>query len=331
MNQAAGVVALRSADSALIEEVRAVIALADLPLAIFRPGSAPPPAELLLDSAEEAQSGDEPWVMPGRRGLWVSSGSTTVDGGRCLGLPAAAEELLTRARSACQRRRAQVIGVVGARGGVGASSLASVFARACAAAKLAVALVDLDGSGPGLDLTLGIEHEGGLRWSDLDGNDGTLPERALADALPVWSGVHVLSADWRGGPTEALALGAVDALAAGHDVVVLDLPRTSTDWARQVDLLLILATGDVVTGEAARATTAAWAGINARLVVRGPAPSGLTAEQIAQGCGLDLAVSMRPERGLAAGVERGVAPGDNRRGPLIRAARALVRDLGLAS
>lgn len=332
MDQAVRAVALRSADAELIEEVRAVLALADIPVVIHPPGVPAPRAALLLDSAAEVQAEDEPWVVSGRRAVWVGRSEITMpDGGRCLALPVRAEELLTRARTACQPSRATVVGVVGARGGVGASSLAAALARACVNEQLAVALVDLDRGGPGLDLTLGIEHDGGLRWADLDGSDGTLPHRALEEALPSWHGVHVLSADWRRGPAQSLALGAVDALAAGHDVVVLDLPRAQTHWAMHCAVVLVVATCDVVTGEAVRAACARWEGVETRLVVRGPAPGGLTPGEIADAAGLPLAVAMRPERGLSAGVERGVAPGDNRRGALIRGARHLVTDLGLAS
>ncbi|WP_022918368.1 septum site-determining protein Ssd [Ruania albidiflava] len=332
MDQTVRAVALRSGDAELIEEVRAVLAVADLPLVIHPPGASPPRATLLLDSAVEAQADDVPWVAPGQRAVWVGCAPVaTPDGGRCLALPAQAEELLTRARTACQPRRARVVGVVGARGGAGATSLAAVLARACAKESLAVALVDLDGAGPGLDLTLGIEHEGGLRWADLDGAEGTVPDRALEEALPSWCGVHVLSADWRGGPAGSLALGAVDALAVGHDVVVLDLPRVHAHWAMHCTVVLIVTTCDVVGAEAVRATRSAWEGVETRLVVRGPAPGGLTPEEIAEAAGLPLAVTMRSERGLGAGVERGVAPGDNRRGALIRGARRLVTDLGLAS
>lgn len=332
MDQRASAVALRSADAELIEEVRAVLALAELPLVVHPPGAAPPPADLLLDSPAEAQTDDPGWVRAGRRALWVGRTEVvTSDGGRCLALPTQAEELLTRVRAACQPRRAQVVGVVGARGGVGATSLAAVLSRTCAKESLAVALVDLDGTGPGLDLTLGIEHEGGLRWADLDGTDGTMPERALEEALPHWCGVHVLSADWRGGPASSLAVGALDALAAGHDVVVLDLPRSQPQWSAYCTVVLIVTTCDVVSGEAVRATRSAWEGAETRLVVRGPAPGGLTPEEIAEAAGLPLAVTMRPERGLTAAVERGVSPGDNRRGALSRGARQLVSELRLAS
>lgn len=332
MNQQARAVALRSADSALIEEVRAVVALVDIPLIIHPPGAEAPAAALLLDSVGEKRAEDEAWVAPSRRSAWVGhAGMSSSAPEHHLQLPDAGEALLTLARSACQQRSARVIGVVGARGGVGASALVSALARAGAHAELAVALVDLDHTGPGIDLTLGLEHDGGLRWADLDGSGGTLPGGALWDGLPVWHGVHVLSADWRGGPTGGMGPAAVDALASGHDLVVLDLPRGEPSWARYCDMVLIMATCEVICGEAVRIAAGAWAGVEQQLVVRGPAPGGLTAAEIAAASGVPLAVTMRSERGLAAGAERGVAPGDNRRGGLRRAARRLLQDLDLAS
>src|SRR5699024_6850615 len=242
MNEQVPAVALRSADSALIDEVRAVVALAEIPLMIHPPGADPPAAALLLDSIAEVQSEDPAWVSPTRRAAWVGrTGAGDFGADHALQLPEAGEGLLTLARSACQRRTARVIGVVGARGGVGASALAGALARAGAHAQLGVALVDLDRTGPGLDLMLGLEHDGGLRWADLDGR-GTLPAQALADALPVWQGVHVLSCDWRGEAAGGIAPAAVDALASGHDLVVLDLPRAEPAWAGYCDSVLIVTT-----------------------------------------------------------------------------------------
>lgn len=332
MIQTTRAVALRSADGVLIDQVRAVVALADIPLIILPPGAEPPAAALLLDSVAEKRADDEEWVSPDRRAAWVADAAIAAEtASHQLRLPDDDEELLTMARSACQQRSARVVGVVGARGGVGASALASVLARAGAQAQLAVALIDLDHTGPGLELMLGLEHDGGLRWADLDGNGGTIPGGPLSDALPVWHAVHVLSSDWRGGPTGNIAPGAVEALASGHDLVVLDLPRGKTTWASHCDTVLIMATSEVICAEAARTTAGAWHGVEQRLVVRGPAPGGVTAAEIATATGVPLAAAMRSERGLAAGVERGVAPGDNRRGSLRRGARRIIQELDLAS
>jgi hypothetical protein len=65
------------------------------------------------------------------------------------------------------------------------------------------------------------------------------------------------------------------------------------------------------------------------VVVRGPAPSGLTAEVVAESLGLPLAGWLRPEPGLERSLERGDAPAGSGRGPLAALCRSLLD--GLAS
>src|SRR5699024_2671954 len=237
----------------------------------------------------------------------------------------------TLSRSACRRRTARVIGVVGARGGVGASVLASALARAGARARVGVALVDLDRSGPGVDLMRGLERGGGLSWAGLDGQGGGVAGQALAEALPIWHGVHVLSCDWRGEAEHGIAPAAVDALASGHDLVVLDLPRTEPSWAGYCDAVLIVTTCAAICAEAVRTTATVWTGAQQTRVARRPARGGVTPEEIATASGVPLVLAMRPERGMAAGAERGLTPGDNRRGALRRGAGTLIKRLDLAS
>ena len=62
------------------------------------------------------------------------------------------------------------------------------------------------------------------------------------------------------------------------------------------------------------------------VVVRGPAPSALDAEVVAQALGLPLAGRCRPEPGLASALERGDPPGRTR-GPLATLADALLADV----
>ncbi|SEE91037.1 septum site-determining protein Ssd [Ruania alba] len=327
------VVALRSADPAVIEAVREVVALVEQPVAIYAPGASPPAgARLLLDSVAEYGPADPDWVQAGGRTAWVSVGTPAEPGeGRLVCLPADAEELLALVRAASRQRQARVLGVVGARGGAGASCLAAALASVCADAGLGVALADLDLRGPGIDLLLGIEHAGGLRWADVADQRGAMPHDPLAAALPTWHGVHVLSTDWRGGPRETDGGDVIEALAAGHDVLVLDLPRTRTPWADLCDVVYVVTPCDVMSAAAARSLVSAWQGIDLRLVVRGPAPGGLTAAEIASACELPLALTMREERSLAAAIEHGVAPGEHRRGPLRRGARRVVHELSLVS
>ena len=67
-----------------------------------------------------------------------------------------------------------------------------------------------------------------------------------------------------------------------------------------------------------------------RAVVRGPAPGGVDADEVARALGLPLLVAMRPEPGLARALERGEAP-PRPRGPLAGAARAVLAEMRAAS
>ncbi|MBC7292320.1 MAG: pilus assembly protein FlpE, partial [Actinotalea sp.] len=107
-----------------------------------------------------------------------------------------------------------MVAVVGAAGGVGASTLAALLARRRAIAGDRVLLVDLDPGGGGLDVLLGLEQVDGARWSDLRHVASGVEARPLLDALPHWRGVSVVSgdphrtADADGGPEPAV-VGAV--------------------------------------------------------------------------------------------------------------------------
>lgn len=328
-------VALRSSDPAVVEAVRSVAALAELPLAVHPPGSAAPEAGLVLDSVAEIGAADPDWRRPGGRFAWVAveRGLDVPDGGPCLVLPDTAQELLTRIRAASVTRRAQVVGVVGARGGAGASSYAAVLARTCADAGLSTALVDLDLDQGGIEVLIGAEHEGGLRWADLAGEQGGFAPEELSAGLPIWRGVRVLSGDLRsvGLPPSEETL---TALGDAHDVLILDLPRVAARAgglaARWCEVVLTIAVCDVQSAAGLQALSRSLAGLDVRLVVRGPAPGGLQPQDLAASCGIPLLHGMAPERSLAAALERGVAPGDHRRGPLLRAARQTLDALGLA-
>src|SRR6185436_12518775 len=90
---------------------------------------------------------------------------------------------------------AHIIGVVGGSGGVGASVLTAAIAVRAAQAGLRVACMDGDRLGGGLDVTLGIEQEHGVRWPDLAGARGRIDGPELLRRLPCVDGVHVLSFD----------------------------------------------------------------------------------------------------------------------------------------
>ncbi len=112
--------------------------------------------------------------------------------------------------------------VVGATGGVGASTFAALLARASARAGRGrpVVLVDLAGGG-GLDVLLGVERRPGARWPALAGLRGAVEPGDLDGLLPRWQGVEVLSGHREGPRPDAQAVAAVLAALRERDATVL--------------------------------------------------------------------------------------------------------------
>jgi secretion/DNA translocation related CpaE-like protein len=228
-----------------------------------------------------------------------------------------------------------VVAVVGGRGGAGATSLACALAVTSAASGRPTLLVDGDPLGGGIDLCFGTEREGGLRWPDLGATRGRLSAAALADALPRVQGLSVLSWDRGDAPTvPAEAVRAV--LQAGRRssaLVVVDLPRTVDDAARAVldaATTVLLVVPAEVRAAAAASRVAAAVGLltrDLRVVVRGPGPAGLPADEVARALGLPLAGELRHEPGLDRALERGQAPGSRGRGPLAQLSSRLLEQL----
>lgn len=234
-----------------------------------------------------------------------------------------------------RQRDAPVVAVLGGRGGAGASTLAAGLAVTAARAGLRTTLVDADPLGGGIDLLVGVEDRAGLRWPDLAAAHGRMSGRALRDALPAVGNLTVLSWD-RAGHTEVpdAALRAVlSACRRGHDLVVVDLPRTSADTAREA-LLSATVVYLVVPAElrALAAATLVRLGIeehavDVRTVVRLPAPGGLTPAEIGSVLALPVAAVLRSEATAARDAENGVAPAVHDRGPLADLCRGLLGDV----
>lgn len=222
--------------------------------------------------------------------------------------------------------RGAVITVVGGCGGAGAS----LFAAALAQAATPSLLVDVDPWGGGIDLAMGTEGTPGLRWQDLTLRDGRLEFDALRAALPNRRGVTVLSGSRAGGDIEAGPLGAViDAGRRAGVTVVCDVPRRVTAAVEvameSADLVVLIVPADVRAAAAAGALTGWVTSVNPNvgLVVRGPAPGGLRAADVAATVGLPLLAAMRPQPGLADALERGGLR-VRARSPLARAAAGVL-------
>lgn len=253
----------------------------------------------------------------------------TVGAQRILALPSEEAELvsaLSEAAEAGAPRRGAVLAVIGARGGAGAS----VFATALAYAARNPLLVDLDPWGGGIELVVGSEAETGVRWTELALQGGRIGWPALQAALPAHRGITVLSAGRTGGHMDSAAVDAVvDAGSRGGATVICDLPRRATPAVEAAlaaaDLVAVVTPADVRSCAAATAI-GQWlvtANANVGLVVRGPAPGGLTAAEVARAVGLPSLAAMRSQPGLATALERdGIRP--RRRSPLAGAARQVL-------
>ncbi len=232
---------------------------------------------------------------------------------------------------------ASTVAVVGGRGGAGATVLAAALAVAAVRRGHRTMLVDGDPLGGGIDLVVGGEHQSGLRWPDLVATRGRVGADALRSALPQVEELCVLSWDRSDSLTipgstmrEVLAAGR-----RGSDLLVVDLPRrvdaaVEETLARATTTLLVVPAEIRATAAAARVAAALTLVCpDVRVVVRGPAPSGLGGEVIAASLGLPLAGELAAEPRLAESLERGEPPGRRLRGPLARFCDRFLDELGV--
>lgn len=175
-----------------------------------------------------------------------------------------------------------VLGVLGAVGGVGASTLACWLAAHAGGAGWTTALVDADPDACGLDLLLGLELQPALRWPDLTGSQGTLSAERLWEVLPGIEQIPDLRwLSWGRGPAPAPAapLGPVlRALRRACELIVVDLGRgaeRSFGLVPHCDVVLAALPRTVRGILAAERVAASVAGAPVELVLCGAAVSDL--------------------------------------------------------
>ncbi|MEV7089423.1 septum site-determining protein Ssd [Streptomyces sp. NPDC093085] len=243
-----------------------------------------------------------------------------------LRLPDAENWLVDRIADAVEEvgEPALTVGVVGGRGGAGASTLACALAVTAARTGRRTLLVDGDPLGGGLDILLGGEQTAGRRWPDFAASKGRVAGGALEESLPLLSGLRLLSWD-RGDGTELRPGAMRSVLAAARrrgGVVVVDLPRRVDDAVAealaQVDVGLLVVPAEL-RAVAAAGRVAATVGTllhDLRAVVRGPYTAGLDDQWIADALRLPLVGELPLEPGLLEAQESGAPPGARVRGPL---------------
>lgn len=223
-------------------------------------------------------------------------------------------------------RPALTVGVIGGRGGAGASTLACALAVTAARSGRRTMLIDGDPLGGGIDVLLGGERAEGMRWPDFAHSKGRVGGGALEESLPALHGLRVLSwgrDDWVVIPPQAMQAVLAAARRLGG-VVVVDLPRrvdeAVAEALAQLDLGLVVVPGELRAVAAAK-RVASMAGMvldDIRVVARGPYASGLDEQWVAHAMGLPLAGELPLEQGLLAEQDAGEPPGGSARGPLAR-------------
>ncbi|MEV7426055.1 septum site-determining protein Ssd [Streptomyces sp. NPDC091212] len=243
-----------------------------------------------------------------------------------LRLPDAESWLVDRIADAAEGvgRPALTVGVIGGRGGAGASTLACALAVTAAREGRRTMLIDGDPLGGGLDVLLGGEQTDGRRWPDFAASKGRVAGGALEESLPRLHQLRVLSWD-RGDSVMVRPEAMRSVLAAARrrgGIVVVDLPRRVDEAVAEalaqldVGLLVVPAELRAVAAAGRVASMVTMVLPDLRAVVRGPYAAGLDEQWIADALRLPLAGELPLEPGLSQAQDGGEPPGSRRRGPL---------------
>lgn len=221
----------------------------------------------------------------------------------------------------------RVLGVIGASGGLGASTL--VVGLAVRAAGSVGATVAVDGvfERGGLDVTACLEHVPGLRWTDLGDVQGEVDGADLLCSLPVDGPARVLAARGETPPDEVVRT-CLEALSRLCALTVVDLGG-SLRWAGACTDLLLLSG---VTARHLADASALARGLSrhpapTRLVLRAGRREAVTAEEVAVHLDLPHAVTLRDDAVVAADADRARVPGSRRGGSFAGAVDRVLAEL----
>ena len=214
--------------------------------------------------------------------------------------------------------------VLGASGGLGASTVALALGRRLSASGPAGLVVDLDLDGGGLDVTAGVEHLPGRRWPAFAEVRGDVEAPGLVESLPGEDGCRVLSAGGpSAGPVPARAVRDVlGSLLSLPGPLVVDAGRAalpSVVLRRQPVVLVLvglrtraLADADARLEALHDAARSAGSVPDLRLVTRGGRPSRDVVDDVVAHLGVAHLAHLPDDARAARAGERGLWPGSGR-------------------
>lgn len=224
-----------------------------------------------------------------------------------------------------------VVGVLGCRGGAGASVFVCALGMAAVRAGHTPYLLDLDPCSCGLPVVLGDDSATGLTWDQVSAGTGRIPASSLQDTIGRVEGAGLLSfaEDQICDVDAAVVLAVMEAARACTPITVVDLARADTAAQREAlsrcDRVFMLVPADVRSVRSAqRAITRIP---HCEVVVRGPNPGGLVVSDIAAALDTPVIAAIAAERGLDARLERGEPPGWRARTALGRAGTGILREV----
>ena len=308
-------VLLCARDETVIEAVEVTAAAMEVPLRVVRDSAevrtAWPGAALRLVSTEVAAR----WtaVAPGRAHL---VGASPAELARCsseLGLPVLplpdvggrlAETMAQALRE--EARRGAVIGLLGASGGLGVTTLAAALALAAARKGERAVGVDLARCGGGMDLLVGAEAAPGVRWAELAGARGELADVAVS--LPAVDGARFLAQSREADATvgEPAVAAVVGSLARTSGLVVLDAGCEPPPV--ECDQVVLVVGADVRSVAAARMVAREAGATPSGLVVRTGPGRALPSEVVARSLGAPCLGVVGHHPALARLSEMGLPP-----------------------
>lgn len=223
----------------------------------------------------------------------------------------------------------RVLGVVGASGGLGASTLAVALAVRATASVGAAVCVDGAFERGGLDVTACLEHVAGLRWTDLVDLRGEADGADLLRSLPSAGGLRVLAARGQA-PPDHVVESCLSALSSICGLTVVDL-GSSLRWVGHCSEVLL------VSGVSARHLADASAlavGLSrhrptARLVLRAGRREAVTAEEVAVHLDLPLGATLRDDARAVTDADRARVPGSRTGGSVAVTVDRLLSELGV--